>query len=592
MNSLKTKIFWKLFLPYLITFSAVSIFIVSIFHFYARPFLRSKVKDSLQIEAVSLESMGVDFLEGQSKGAIKDRFYKISQITGTRITLLDRRGEVLVDTWHDISLMDNHLKRPEVVEAMSQEYGFSERLSNTNQSAMFYLARSLGGLSNPKGFIRTSIEIEHAEDQLAIIRNFVTFVAVLGSLGGLFFGFLRSQSLTKRINEMSRSCERIGKGDFKANLSRSQPKDELGKLAAIIETLGSDILHRINTISVERAQLKTILSSLVEGVVSVDHQNRLQFCNSAAYRLLKSDIIDGRNIAIEDLLGFNLLQPLINRSKKSSNLEHEEIVIKEDGSDRILECYAAVINLEGQSETIVVLHDVTKLRYLERVRRDFVANASHEIKTPLTNIKGYAETLLAGAVSDEKNAVRFINKIDSNATRLKSLVQDLLSLARVESADHEDVLVKTSWHATIQQVIPQYEDIVQQKSLTVEYDSSSTDHQITANPEMMLQVFENLYSNAIRYTPEGGVIKVSLESVDGFGVLHVEDSGIGISKKNLERIFERFYRVDKARSRELGGTGLGLSIVKHLVANMNGRIFVTSEVGMGSKFSVALKEPF
>jgi len=231
------------------------------------------------------------------------------------------------------------------------------------------------------------------------------------------------------------------------------------------------------------------------------------------------------------------------------------------------------------------------LRKLERVRRDFVANVSHEIKTPLTSIKGYVETLLGGALDDPHYNVNFLNKIERNVTRLEYLVQDILSLAKIESEEGLITLEPTDWEPIIESVLTRHEDSISQKNIHLKILGSRQSLVVMGDREAMTQIFDNLISNAIKYTGKGGKIQVSLRRIHRQGILEVEDTGLGIPAKHLDRIFERFYRVDKARSREMGGTGLGLSIVKHLVSGMHGQVGVESEVGQGSKFSVSLSLP-
>jgi two-component system phosphate regulon sensor histidine kinase PhoR len=232
---------------------------------------------------------------------------------------------------------------------------------------------------------------------------------------------------------------------------------------------------------------------------------------------------------------------------------------------------------------------ISELERLENVRRDFVANVSHEIKTPLTSIKGYVETLLAGAIDDPDHRLRFLEKIDRNAERLTSLVQDILSLAKIEAAEGSLTTTPTEWNPIIASVIARHEDAIQKKGLRLRVNLQAAPIVVQGDKEAMTQVLDNLLTNAVKYTPDGGKITVSLAPKTPWARLEVEDTGIGIPAEHLDRIFERFYRIDKARSRDLGGTGLGLSIVKHLVSAMSGEVGVESAVGIGSKFSVKLK---
>ncbi len=266
---------------------------------------------------------------------------------------------------------------------------------------------------------------------------------------------------------------------------------------------------------------------------------------------------------------------------RSGRYEHKVKTITDDELGRL----GDTLNQLGSELT----NKISELNRLENVRRDFVANVSHEIKTPLTSIKGYVETLLGGAIEDGANRIRFLEKIDRNAARLAALVQDILSLAKIEAGEDAFKPVPVEWNPIVHSVIARHEDTIHQKNLKIKVSAPAQTLVVMGDREAMTQVVDNLLSNAVKYTPDGGRITVSLYAKNGSAKLEVEDNGIGIPAEHLGRIFERFYRVDKARSRELGGTGLGLSIVKHLVSAMQGEVGVESELGVGSRFTVRLK---
>ncbi len=456
--------------------------------------------------------------------------------------------------------------------------------------AMFWLSRirikKIFDKLPEKNFYTTSLEHELLGSQ-----GLIFFLATLGLLIVLSITFLFVRYLDQPLSEMMTVCEAFKKGDYSQRVLK-KGSGGLQRLAETLNSLGEEITAKIARISHERAQLKTMLSSMVEGIVAIDEQNRVQFCNRAAYELLDSPLEDCRGMSLVDLEGFCKLEGLVGRTRRLHQLADSETEISVDGDTRTLECYASSF-LANQSEwVIIVLHDISKIRKLERVRRDFVANVSHEIKTPLTNIKGFSETLLSGALSDTKNCRRFVEKIDRNAARLKTLVQDLLSLAKIES-DHEQLERKpTNWSDIVSQIVSLYEDDLDEKNLQVDIriPEDEAEPKVLGHRDSMYQILDNLFSNAIRYTPQGGRIEIILSEEKDFVVLEVKDSGIGISQKNIKRIFERFYRVDKARTRELGGTGLGLSIVRHLVSKLHGEIKVESEMGSGSRFSVSLEK--
>jgi two-component system phosphate regulon sensor histidine kinase PhoR len=270
---------------------------------------------------------------------------------------------------------------------------------------------------------------------------------------------------------------------------------------------------------------------------------------------------------------------------------HEEITLVRNVGDIVLDARATPFDTDYQHGVVVVLYDITNLRRLERIRTDFVANVSHELKTPLTSISGFVETLLAGAIHDEENNIRFLGKIEDQVGRLISLVGDLLSLARIESADDALPVLALDWKPIINSSVRRHTPAMEDKKIECVLDLPDESVVVVGDEEAMTQILDNLLDNAIKYTPSGGSITLRLRREGTKAALAVEDSGIGIPRKDFERIFERFYRVDKARSRELGGTGLGLSIVKHLVRTLHGDIEVESEVGRGSRFTVLLPTP-
>lgn len=338
----------------------------------------------------------------------------------------------------------------------------------------------------------------------------------------------------------------------------------------------------------ERAMLKSILASMVEGIVSISEDYRVIFCNSAAYRLLESDAQDCRGMLISELEGFAKLRPLVKKSLATRGLVEAELFIGDGDGRKRIETQANLIRTDEDLGVMVVLHDVTELRKLETVRRDFIANISHEIKTPLTSIRGYVETLLDGAIEDPKINKKFLSKIDANAQRLHGLVQDIISLSQIESQDAIAEKAPVEWRSIVNAVVSRYEVDLERKNLNISMPEEKPHHAVIGDKEAMSQVFENLLTNAIRYTPKDGSVSIRIEKDPGWQILVVSDTGVGVPESDLGRVFERFYRVDKARSRELGGTGLGLSIVRHLVQKMAGEVWLESTLNKGSSFFVKL----
>jgi two-component system phosphate regulon sensor histidine kinase PhoR len=338
----------------------------------------------------------------------------------------------------------------------------------------------------------------------------------------------------------------------------------------------------------EQALMAAMLKGMVEGIVAFDEQDRILFCNKAACDVLGVVDLDVPGKTLEQLNHVVGLKQLINQARACDAPVMQEMTFDHGKGELILGVHASPFSDGNSSGAMLVLHNISDLRRLERIRRDFVANVSHELKTPLTSIKGYVETLLSGAIHDEKNNTRFLRKIEDNVGRLINLVQDLLALARIEEHENQIQTQALDWQNIVDAVLSRHEGTSKRKGLKLIMNEPRERIVVMGEHESMTQVLDNLLDNAIKYTPFPGEVRVTLSKKDGFGILTVEDTGLGIPAEDLDRIFERFYRVDKARSREVGGTGLGLSIVKHLVSAMHGHIAVESQVGRGSKFTVTL----
>lgn len=441
------------------------------------------------------------------------------------------------------------------------------------------------------GLVTSNILASHStsKEEIEQTRLIILFSSIIFSIFVLIINFFLSRRLTKPIGEILDLAESLRQGDYTKRMI-NLPKNELGYLGETLNHLGGQISQQIAKISHEKTQLKTMLTGMVEGIISLDQNMKIVFCNRSAYQILGIEQKDIRGLTINRAINLHELNELAEKAKSKQELIEEEIVIRRDLKKITLEAYATYFSSEGMSGIIIVLYDVTQMLHLESVRRDFVANVSHEIKTPLTAIKGYAETLLDGALEDQETSRKFVDKIYTNAQRLNSLVVDLISLAQIEASDESFVRVSpTDWIPIIKSSLSANEDEFKKFGIQVSTVGLETSCMVLGEKEAMLQIFNNLITNAIRYSPREGILKISLIKTNEEVNLEVTDTGIGIPEKDLERIFERFYRVDKARSRSLGGTGLGLSIVKHLVKKLQGEIHVESELGKGSTFRIKLK---
>lgn len=508
--------------------------------------------------------------------------------TETRITLVRPDGEVLADSHQDPSLMENHGSRPEIREAYANPYGMARRLSRTLDEELLYVARVVRDeAGDAVAVVRTAIALSEVDTRVEAARNSVLFGAALGTLAALAIGAVVARRITAPVAEMTDVAEALQEGDYERRV-RNLPGDEIGVLGHTLNRLADELTQRIAGLARQSGQLGAMVAGMEEGVIAVDREDRVILSNRAARRVLGIDGSDVRGEKLWEVARVPGLLELLDEVRRSNTSAHEEIVLHRDATEICLDARATAFRADDGRGIVVVLYDITNLRRLERMRTDFVANVSHELKTPLTSIAGYVDTLLDGAIDDAENNLRFLEKARAQVRRLESLVNDLLALSVIESRQEALSVRNVDWIPIVRDALLRHQDALEAAGLETMTESPEDPLVVAGDAESMLQIVDNLVENATRYTPAGGRITVRLLRREPWGVLEVEDTGIGISSEDQQRIFERFFRADRARSGEKRGTGLGLAIVKHLVQRLDGQIEVDSEVGRGSCFRVRL----
>ena len=430
--------------------------------------------------------------------------------------------------------------------------------------------------------------LQRVDDPWGLARDVAAAIALIVALA-VGSAYLLARRFTRPLVELTGGAERLAEGDFSHKI-RTTGSREVRALAQSFNTMTDRLAATFAELDHDREQLRTVLSGMVEGVVAFDAEQRVLFANDRAAQLLEFPPDQAVGRRLWEITRQRAVQELADKALHGGGPVREELDWK-GPADRSLAVYASRLPGPGSPGAVMVLHDVSEIRRLERMRQDFVANVSHELKTPLANIKSSVEVLLDGAVEDPASRGVFLEQIDEQAVRLDALIQDLLSLARIEGGsaglEYEAVPVEDAVHGCLDR----HRTRAEAKRLTLDgvaLAGCPPDLAVWVDEEGLAQVLDNLVDNAIKYTPAGGRVTVRWEATPRQVCLEVADTGIGIPERDLPRVFERFYRVDRARSRELGGTGLGLSIVKHLAQAMGGTVLVTSEVGQGTTFRVSL----
>jgi two-component system phosphate regulon sensor histidine kinase PhoR len=521
---------------------------------------------------------------------------RLKNSADARVTYIRADGKVLGDSDHDPEDMENHLLRKEIVEAeKTGVVGTDMRYSATVQRNMLYVVVPVKDGVQTKGYVRLAMGLEEVD---ASIQR-VWYVLLIGLLAVFLIAAVISYrvayGLTRPIEKITSVAQQITNMNYKARVNINK-KDEVGQLGHAINRMADSLQLQMNRILEDESRLKSVLDNMISGVVMIDRDSKIVLLNRSA----------------EDILGFSvqeLLGKKFDEAKQQfefTQLIQECIDLREHirdemifyyPSERILEINLSPISLNEEEwvGVLIVLHDITAVRRLERMRSEFVANVSHELKTPIAAVKGFAETLLAGALNDMETAKSFLKIIFDESERLNRLIGDILELSKIESKRIPLQFSPVHLHTFIGNCLHVMNSEAAKKS--IEFDMQVDENlYIEADEDRLRQILINLLSNGINYTPEGGRVRIKVEPPEGGREslenervrMTITDTGIGIPKKDLPRIFERFYRVDKARSRSSGGTGLGLSIVKHLVELHKGSIRVESEVGMGTKFIIDL----
>lgn len=514
---------------------------------------------------------------------------EIGKLLGVRITIIGPTGVVYGDSelnGQALRDVENHFMRPEVQEALESGYGESRRYSTTVKKDMLYVATTFGG-AELKGFLRLSIPLSDIEALSGRLKQLLIVVFVFGFFGVFTASFAISSFISRPIHEMAHSAHAIARGDYSKKIPIVRG-DEVGELATAFNYMIDQVRSRLEEVVANQSRLEAVLLSMFEAVMVVDSSGVILLLNKAlkdVFRIKedyqgKKPLELIRNIEIQEIIDKALLS--------CGGVITKEVVILTPVEKTLLMHAAPVIQKGSVQGAVLVMHDITELRRLERIRQDFVANVSHELRTPVTNIKGYAETLLEGALDDKKHAREFMKIIHSDAERLAQLIEDILDLSKIEAGKIPLAIEPLDLKAVLLPVVSGLEKQMQTKGIVLSLKLTEDLPRILADKNSMRQILLNLLDNAIKYNRPNGTITISASCSYDAVQVEVADSGIGIAEKDLSRIFERFYRTDKARSRELGGTGLGLSIVKHLLAAQGGTISVESTLGEGSIFRFSL----
>jgi len=590
----RRRLLWKLYPSYvviiLISIVTVGIYVsTTLKSFYLR-----KTAEDLEVEARLIEREASVTFGKENRKSLDTLCKTLGKAASARITMILTSGEVVGDSDEDPRTMENHAGRPEVKVALSGQTGISTRYSVTLQKEMMYVAIPVKKEGGIVGAVRVSIPIIAIDSALRSLYGkialFGVFMIILTAAISLFI----ARRISHPIGELKRGAQRFAQGDLAHRLFITGPR-ELGELTEALNKMALQLGEKIRMITEQRNELEAILSAMQEGVLACDTDERIITLNQAAGTLLGIDLSAAKGHTVQEAIRNAGLQRFIGRIFLEEGGGEAEAEIVLHGPERkFLQVTGTLLrDSEGKGiGALIVLNDITRLRLLENIRREFVANVSHELKTPITSIKGYVETLQEGAIDDRKNAPKFLEIIFKQADLLDALIDDLLSLSKIEQeAERGEVHVaEEPVRRIIEAAFEAHEAKARDRRIQVTLHCE-VDVVVKTNARLLEQAVGNLLDNAIKYSEPGGSVEIDVAQSKSEVTITVSDRGSGIAPEHLPRLFERFYRVDKGRSRELGGTGLGLAIVKHIVQAHGGDVTVESAPGKGSAFTIHLPKP-
>ncbi|MBT8330180.1 MAG: PAS domain-containing protein [Desulfofustis sp.] len=603
------KLFWQILLVHL-AILLLTIFVVSWFSFrtFNNFYLAEKGID-LENRAYLIKSSVVELLRADDQSNLRKLVVDAGRSSGTRITIIEPDGLVIADTNENPEEMDNHRTRPEIDTAFAGVSGTSLRFSNTLGQRMLYTAIPLyaGDAHGNEGgdkevvisVLRMSVPLTTIDGALADIRARILTGALLAVAGALLLTFLVSRSISRPLEEMTKGAEQYARGDFSRRMlhsTKAMASKEIASLATAMDQMADQLDETISTIVNQRNQLETVFSSMVEALIAVDREERIISINDATAQLFGIERQAAQGRLVQEAIRNTELHQQIERILSTGRGFEDEIVLEDNGSGNTY-LHTNVVPLHGGNTemlgALIVLNDVTRLRMLETMRSEFVANVSHELRTPITSIRGYVETLLDGALDEREDAEKFLEIVLRQSEQLEEIIDDLLALSRIEreandaQIDLEQIPLKSILEEAADRCRPKAEE----SDVAIVIDCPEN-LELEVNPTLLEQAVVNLLHNGITYSEAGQEVVLTAGMLETVGTpkvrISVEDNGIGIAKEHLPRLFERFYRSDRARSRKEGGTGLGLAIVKHIVQAHGGSVEVESTVGKGSTFHIIL----
>ncbi|SES02640.1 two-component system histidine kinase PnpS [Salisediminibacterium halotolerans] len=586
MNSYRFRLLVPLSLIVLIVLAGLGLLLGPFFNEFYVERMEDRLAKEADTAAYHLESSGA--LAGDN--SIETAASELAERLDMRVTVLNTDGDVTAETEDEAASMDNHSDRPEIIEAASEGTGQATRYSDTVGRELLYYAVELEEDGEEAGFIRLGMATDELQDVNSNIWTFIIITFLIAFTIILVFASKLTNELIRPIEDARRVANQLAKGNYRSRTYEGG-RSETGELNRSLNMLAQNLTEITNTYESQKERLETLIENMGSGLILIDEKGTISLLNRTCREIFDEDTDSWQGELYYNVITHKKINSFVQEVFLTEERERKQLKIPIGIYIRHFDVHGApIIAKDGDLKGIVlVFHDITELKKLEQARKDFVANVSHELKTPVTSLKGFTETLLGGAMEDPAMREKFIKIIADESDRLETLIYELLELSKIEDdqfqLDWQQVNLLEEAEATVNMLA----DKAEAKSMKI-IQKHEGEPVLSGDPARVRQILMNLINNAIVYTPANGEITVRMKEQADQVVLEVEDTGIGMSKKEIPRIFERFYRVDRARSRNSGGTGLGLAIVKHLAEAHQAKLTVDSKPGKGTTFRIAFQK--
>jgi two-component system phosphate regulon sensor histidine kinase PhoR len=581
---------WKLFFPFLILF----IVALAFFGIYT-----SKVFKDFYIQNTTESLKSRTYLIKDELTSLKfdsasyvEHLQTIDRLSDTRITIISSTGKVLADSRENPALMDNHRERPEVSEAFKGNVGFSIRYSNTLKTDLMYVAVPWEERRDESGksvVLRCAMPLYDIDKPFTQIYTTIVVGGIITILLAALMAFMISQRIYSSVNSIKTAAERYAAGDFTHKIYPFKNRD-LNAVGEALNQMAQQLDHRLRLIGEQKNIQQAVLESMREGVLAVDYDERILLVNQAAENILSISDTNVVGKTLQEVVRVSEIHKFFKKILSEGVSSEAEIIIPLEKEKTLQLIGTNLYDINSKAiGALVVLNDISNIRYIDTIKKDLVANVSHELKTPLTTIKGFIETLRDGAIENKADAERFLDIISKHIERLNLIIDDLLTLSRLEEKATAETINKSEVEVLplLKSAAEDYFVKAGEKNINIEIRCPDDLHS-KLNPQLIEQAIGNLIDNAIKYSDSNTDITISAKVAAKYLIIDVADQGWGIEKEHISRLFERFYRVDKSRSRDVGGTGLGLAIVKHIVNSHGGSVRVSSGINKGSVFTIEI----